>query len=417
MLNNSITNKSKFKYKGEDTDFIDLDNKCNDENIKNQLISKKILPTDFALNPEYKCDVSTYILDTIIGKGGNNDVYSILDVNDKVFRVTNTPVNMNRSKILNTKGNAEINGLYIQFYLSKLCENICKIYEFGTFEKENGTYVYAVLEKLEDLQTFYANNLKQFQDSNITNNDMFYKKILKDALTGLSCMHENNYYHFDIKIENIGYTKESNIGKLIDFGSARYLTDECVTDVNFIPSFYYTDPYILQKDELCKYNDLYSFAMVLFTIESLLSVKSIFKTIINDLIKPLTYDNLTTIFNTFWDVQNKNPNPLTKQQLYDNIFKESYEKIKYYNIVPEKDSSKHLKSINDYYKTIMIKRISATEALKKYSKLFDTTQQGGKKKSRRKKTKKQKNKKTTISLKLDYIKYIFSCVISYCKKK
>jgi serine/threonine protein kinase len=301
---------------------------------------------------------------------------------------------MIKSKILNTKGNAEINGLYIQFYLSNLCENICKIYEFGTFEKDNSIYVYAVLEKLADLQEFYANNLKQFQNNNITNNDIFYKKILKDALTGLSCMHENNYYHFDIKIENIGYIQESNIGKLIDFGSARYLNDECVMDPNFIPSFYYTDPYILQKNELCKYNDLYSFAMVLLTIESFLSVKLIFKTIINDLIKPLTYDNLTTIFNTFWNVQKINPNPLTKQQLYDKIFKESYEKIKYYTAYKEKDINDHLSSINDYYKKNMMKRISAKDALIKYSKLFDISQQGGKKKSIRKKTKKSIRKKT-----------------------
>jgi len=395
MLNNSITNKSKFKYKGEDTDFIDLDNKCNDENIKNQLIIKKILPTGFSLNPEYKCDVSTYNLDTIIGKGGNNDVYSILDVNDKVFRVTNTPVNMNRSKMLNTKGNAEINGLYIQFYLSNLCENICKIYEFGTFEKENSIYVYAVLEKLADLQEFYANNLRQFQDNIITNNDNFYKKILKDALIGLSCMHENNYYHFDIKIENIGYTKESNIGKIIDFGSARYLTDECITHLNFIPSAYFTDPYILKNNELCKYNDLYSFAMVLLTIEQDISKSLNFTDLINDLILPLKYKDLVSFKNNFWDYlkHNNNKMDLTLDKIYDTIFKESYEKIKYYMLGPEHDLSKHLKSINDHYKKQMIKRISAKNALIKYSKLFNINQKGGKKKSIRKKTKKQKTKK------------------------
>ena len=98
-----------------------------------------------------------------IGIGGFNTLYKIGKYNVKnkpdepeekelVIRITNNEIN-----VKDNINNNEINGLFLQHYISKKCPYVCKVYEFGYLIKnEKEERVYAILEYLKtpDLLTY-----------------------------------------------------------------------------------------------------------------------------------------------------------------------------------------------------------------------------------------------------------------------
>ena len=56
-------------------------------------------------------------------------------------------------------------------------------------------------------------------------NEKILSKILWDILTGLKFLKQNKIIHGDIKPVNIMYDKNNDKYKIIDFGSATFITE------------------------------------------------------------------------------------------------------------------------------------------------------------------------------------------------
>ena len=168
----------------------------------------------------------------LIGTGGMNRVYDIsYDDKQLALRLTNFDT-------VDIKETESV-GLLYQTKLSKLnkerglgCPYIAKVYDFGDYENVSDNFenhrkgVYGILEKLP--MNLYE---RAITEGNIFAEDDL-KSITKQILMALSCMHQNNIYHFDIKEENIMMcdNKNENV-KLIDFGLC-YTYDEDTYDEN-----------------------------------------------------------------------------------------------------------------------------------------------------------------------------------------
>jgi tetratricopeptide (TPR) repeat protein len=189
---------------------------CDDiESIK-KLKNEKILNPNLD-NNEYiiKCEnKNKYIIDPIhINNGGSNVLYNLIGQDNKVIRVCNHADEKN-----------EIQGFFIQYYISKKCPYICKIYEFGYLIMDNKKYAYSILEKLvePDLDRIYSNkNIKKYD----------YAMIKEQIFDGLTCIVSNKYTHDDINMRNIGIGEDKNV-RIFDFGIAYYNNTDDNTDDN-----------------------------------------------------------------------------------------------------------------------------------------------------------------------------------------
>ena len=238
-----------------------------------------------------------YIL-TFIARGNYNSAYTIENRKNRVFRELTSNILTNIEEDEHTK--TELNGLFIQWYLSNiLCENkICKVFEFGYQQKENEKVnIYAILEKVEDMNA-YIEGIQTNFDTELT-------IILVDILEGLDCIHSNKYVHMDIKLDNIGYIiQNSKIKtKLLDFSTLIKIEGEdgynIREDIETFTSEY-ADPLFIHSTIICNLYDIFSFGIILFFIikknkNDLVDDK--WKNIINKCIFPVSYDDLMDIYN------------------------------------------------------------------------------------------------------------------------
>jgi serine/threonine protein kinase len=212
-----------------------------------------------------------------LGRGGMNIVYDITYNNDLplALRLTTTDTS-------DIKKNESV-GLLYQTKLSKSieeggsgCPYIAKVYDFGDYEgnfKNHTKGVYGILEKLpQDL-------LDRIMDGSIFTEDDV-KIMTKQMLEALSCMHNNNIYHFDIKPDNIMMCDEGNQNiKLIDFGlcytdNGQKTSNGLLTKIRGTPGARYLSPgyyfrikgYI--EDRPYAIDDLWSVAIVMCLILS-----------------------------------------------------------------------------------------------------------------------------------------------------
>jgi serine/threonine protein kinase len=163
--------------------------------------------------------------------------------------------------------NNELNGLFLQCYIAKICSNVCKVYEFGFlqrvvrsehFQGWNKFYrVYAVLEKLSipDLDTL------RFEMSKKEREKYNFRELIRQSLTALKCMNTNNFIHSDIKLSNIGVGLDG-YARLFDFGLASYIPDESVDTVPY-GTPYFMDPFLIENNKIHKKSDIYSFGITL----------------------------------------------------------------------------------------------------------------------------------------------------------
>lgn len=84
------------------------------------------------------------------------------------------------------------------------------------------------------------------------------EKILKEIISGLCYLHENNIIHFDLKPANILLTEKNQI-KIADFGYSRYVLSSIYKSHYYEPSLY-----ICKNDvEYTTKIDVYSFGIIL----------------------------------------------------------------------------------------------------------------------------------------------------------
>jgi serine/threonine protein kinase len=125
-------------------------------------------------------------------------------------------------------------------------------------------HVYAILEKL-----FIPDLLHISSYLNIKKKKDYFncKRILFNIVEGLECMQANGFVHLDIKLENIGISKDI-VPKIIDFDFACYIeTDEIDfknVRVNQEPKYF--DPYTSSKNKIHKNTDIYKLGNMLFCL-------------------------------------------------------------------------------------------------------------------------------------------------------
>jgi hypothetical protein len=246
---------------------ITIDNKtytkeicCDDiELIENLKDSGKLNPN--LDNNEYIINCTKenkYVIDPIpIGEGCSNFVYNLIGQRDKVIRVSKT-LKLSDITYYGKSIIYEIQGLFIQYYISKKCPYICKVYEFGYLTICNEKRAYAILEKLieSDLIGINFKETPQKYDNKI---------IMEQIFEGFLCILSNNYTHDDISLSNVGIGEDKN-ARIFDFETARYFYTT-TSDLKYlkdkieIPNndSYEIDKYILAPNTLELINILAAF--------------------------------------------------------------------------------------------------------------------------------------------------------------
>ena len=189
----------------------------------------------------------------LLGVGSYNDVYTLpIEGENKnaVIRLFKPEGRYNSQFFDETE--QEIFGAFIQTYLSKSkdegglgCPYINKVYDFGEYKSDNSNTNFRriikknVRPRVSENETKDENGISTITVDNLPKPymileslkmDLFDKindnhnippttilKYFQQILLGLKCMHENNLFHLDIKLENIMVDNDDNI-KLVDFG-------------------------------------------------------------------------------------------------------------------------------------------------------------------------------------------------------
>jgi len=246
--------------------------KCNDNYLINHLkengsLNPMLKTEDYKLN----CEDNDYIVGRKLGSGGFNKVYELKDIynnviKDKVIRITSKA----NDRFNNDHFNDEINGLFLQCYIAKICNNVCKVHEFGYLE-EFGTdkfgrrksfySVYAVLEKLSipDLDTLRFKMFKKM--SKEKRKEYNFRELIRQSLTALKCMNTNDFIHSDIKLSNIGVGLDG-YARLFDFGFAKYMPYQSEIS-NLYGTPFFMDPHFIKNSRIHIKSDIYSFGIIL----------------------------------------------------------------------------------------------------------------------------------------------------------
>lgn len=135
--------------------------------------------------------------------------------------------------------------------------NIVQIYEYF----EDQTYFFIVTELVQGGQLF----------DEITRRGKFNERdaatVIKQLLSAMSNCHENNVCHRDIKPENVLLTADMQFDKIkiVDFGSARKLTEERMKDMH--GTCYYVAPEVL-KENYGQECDMWSIGVITYLLLS-----------------------------------------------------------------------------------------------------------------------------------------------------
>jgi serine/threonine protein kinase len=187
----------------------------------------------------------------------------------------------------------ELQGLFIQSYIRRIykCDNICDIYEFGTYElnpnrdfvntlpnqayfnKSNwykssntndallfksatevksGVYNEGVYATMEPFQQTFSEYLKTPHDVSEI------KQIFFGIFQAISCMQKHNIVHLDIKPDNIGI--QNSNAKVFDFGFAQDY--KAKTGVKGTPG--YVDPFFITYLTPRLTSDIYAVGVMLY---------------------------------------------------------------------------------------------------------------------------------------------------------
>ena len=136
----------------------------------------------------------------------------------KIKRVNKYINNIIFKEISNTK--EEFESLIFHFLLQEYYKrnnfkkliHLCNLFEFGYFENNKETKLYAIMENCGlDLTSYKIDNNKKKYEILLE-----ILKILYQCCKSLELIHERGYLHLDIKLEN--FMINNNIIKIIDFG-------------------------------------------------------------------------------------------------------------------------------------------------------------------------------------------------------
>lgn len=126
------------------------------------------------------------------------------------------------------------------------------------FFYENGT-AYIVMEYIEGI------SLKEYlktKDAKLTSNEAL--NIIEPIIKSLAVLHTNKLLHRDISPDNIMISRSGNV-KLIDFGAARYFTDDTDKSMTVVLKHGYAPiEQYSRKGEQGEWTDIYALCAVLY---------------------------------------------------------------------------------------------------------------------------------------------------------
>ena len=201
--------------------------------------------------------------------GSYNTIYRIKKkkrgtIDDKlILRLTKKPTIRDSIKM-------ELNGIKIQYNLSKLSNNIGLVIDYGRLLEESDLYhqEYSIIEK-------YGHSLKMFLEGNRQYASILTPlKFIKQFLITLDIIHSNNYAHFDLKpsnilLKNLPKSKKTKIKLLdfaiIDFGAAKVVSDQSTFMKKQMASAAFSPPEILNR-YFGKANDIWAFGVISYLV-------------------------------------------------------------------------------------------------------------------------------------------------------
>jgi len=162
------------------------------------------------------CINETYEISVFIGKGAFGEVYRVehkFFKKSQVMKVFN-PNYVERSSLEKVLEEGQI--------LTRLIhQNLVKVFEINTFKKNGKDYFFMTMNFVSGETLFDL--LKREVHLSISTSF----SIMKDVLSGLSFVHENNIIHRDINLDNIllSYEEKNKIPQAVlgDFGIAKDL--------------------------------------------------------------------------------------------------------------------------------------------------------------------------------------------------
>jgi len=207
----------------------ELKSLCNDPNKANELVGLKKLPQNGS-GLLFQCfETKNFTTSEEIGRGGFSQAYKLQSNTGEVGLV------FKKTHNIETIDEAT-NGAYVQAYLSRQCNNICKVFDVGV--EINRSFGYSIMEPFDmDMhqlifgEKFQSELINQPEEYGGFSNDDRYKHIKSlfyDIFSGLKCINEAKYIHRDIKFANIGILKSNGSyrAKIFDFDSVMRLDDE-----------------------------------------------------------------------------------------------------------------------------------------------------------------------------------------------
>ena len=243
---------------------------------KTQIIGTMLITGGSEIKQNSKLKIISYIdkklrniyINKKFGNGSFNGIFKFSIQKDKkiekelVIRITNSSANEDIVPL-------ELEGIKKQFKLCNICPNIATIVDYGKiFDKLNE---YSIVKKYGiSLKILLENNPKFLNIGVII-------KFMKDFLIAISCIHQNNYGHLDLKPSNILLNDYFKIKKpkqtikkinfsIIDFGASKeFNNDNSIVIEGQMGSPAFSPPEI--KDlKFGKKSDIWSYGVICYLL-------------------------------------------------------------------------------------------------------------------------------------------------------
>lgn len=135
-------------------------------------------------------------------------------------------------------------------------DNIVNVHSI--FEFSGTAYMVMSYEEGNNLATLYANDPHPFDET-------FLRSLLLPIIDGLSAIHDMGFIHRDIKPANI-VIRDSGTPVLIDFGSARQVQNQQITQLTVFSSFGYSpiEMYSSNAGDQGPWSDIYSLSAAIY---------------------------------------------------------------------------------------------------------------------------------------------------------
>jgi serine/threonine protein kinase len=206
--------------------------------------------SDVAQDPQIGSQFGPYLLQRLLGRGGMGDVYEAQDtVNDRTIALKLLPAALSRDPEHRGRFQREAR-------VASEIDNphVVPIHDFG--EIDGHLYVDMQLIDGTDLYTILRRHGPMSPVRAVT--------ILRQIASALDAAHDNAVTHRDVKPPNILVTPD-DFAYLIDFGTARFTSNEKLTDVGTaIGTYAYMAPERFQTADVDFRADIYALTCVLY---------------------------------------------------------------------------------------------------------------------------------------------------------